>query len=67
MRDRTTQNDALAAAGLSSHLQAFEPSPEDMAWLAEQIARCARDWATLADAGVDDQPSALYFDPRWHD
>jgi hypothetical protein len=67
MPDRTTRNDATATTGLSFQLQAGEPFPEDTAWLTEQLAVRSRDWATLADASIQDQPSALDFDPRWHD
>ena len=69
MRDRTTGNDDTAIAGLllSAQLQEWAPSHQDIAWLVEQIALRADDWARLAHAVVDEEESALCFDPRCHD
>jgi hypothetical protein len=69
MRDQMTGNDGTATAALllSALLQAWEPSSEDIAWLAKEIALRADGWAELAGSLVDDEESALSFDPRWHD
>jgi hypothetical protein len=68
MRDGTTGNDDTANAMLLLSAQLpWAPSPEDIAWLVEQITQRADDWARLAHTVVDDDESALGFDPRWHD
>lgn len=69
MRGRTTGNDDTATAGLllSAQLQEWAPSRQDIAWLVEQIALRADDWARLAHAVVDEEESALCSDPRCHD